>query len=226
MQLNQVTTSGPTLGTSASSQATTPTLGENDFLQMLVTQLQNQDPMNPLQSTDLAAQLAQFSSVEQLTQLNSAVQNQTNTNLLMTQSINNTMAATLIGKKVKADTSSVNFDGTTQPTIGFNLANTAADVQIKILDANGDTVRTIDAGARPSGDTSLTWDGKDDSGSAVSAGSYTFSVSATDAQGNAVTSTPFVLGLVEGVKYTSSGASLLVNGAEINFSDVQEITGN
>jgi flagellar basal-body rod modification protein FlgD len=226
MQLNQVTTSGPTLGTQASSQATTPTLGENDFLQMLVTQLQNQDPMNPLQSTDLAAQLAQFSSVEQLTQLNSAVQNQTNTNLLMTQSINNTMAATLIGKKVKADTSSMNFDGTTQPTIGFNLANTAADVQIKILDANGDTVRTIDAGARPSGDTSLTWDGKDDSGNSVSSGTYTFSVAATDTQGNAVTSTPFVLGLVEGVKYSSSGASLLVNGEEINFSDVQEITGN
>jgi flagellar basal-body rod modification protein FlgD len=226
MQLNQVNTSGPTLGTSASSTATAPTLGENDFLQMLVTQLQNQDPMNPLQSTDLAAQLAQFSSVEQLTQLNSAVQNQSNTNLLMTQSINNTMAATLIGKKVRANTSNISFDGTTPQTIGFSLASTAADVQIKISDANGNTVRTIDAGAEPSGDTSMAWDGKDSSGNSVSAGNYTFTVTATDSTGAAVTSTPFVLGLVQGVKYSSSGASLLVNGAEINFSDVQEITGN
>ncbi len=226
MQLNQVTTSGPTLGTQASSQSTTPTLGENDFLQMLVTQLQNQDPMNPLQSTDLAAQLAQFSSVEQLTQLNSAVQNQTNAETVLTQSISNTMAATLIGKKVQANTSTISYDGSTQPTIGFNLSSNAADVQVKILDANGNTVRTIDEGPKLSGETDLTWDGKDDSGNAVSTGNYTFQVSATDSSGNAVTSTPFVLGVVQGVRYSSSGATLLVNGSEINFSDVQEVVGN
>ncbi len=226
MQLNQVSTSGPTLGTQASSQSATPTLGENAFLQMLVTQLQNQDPMNPLQSTDLAAQLAQFSSVEQLTQLNAAVQNQTNTSAVMAQSINNTMAATLIGKKVKADTSSISYDGTTQPQVGFTLGANAADVKLKILDANGGTVKTVDLGPKLSGDTQYTWDGTDDSGNPVAAGSYTFSVAATDSNGSSVTSTPFVLGLVQGVKYSSSGASLLVNGAEVNFSDVQEVVGN
>jgi len=226
MQLNQVTTSGPTLGADASSQSTTPVLGENDFLQMLITQLENQDPMNPLQSTDLAAQLAQFSSVEQLTNLNTAVQNQTNANLVLTQSISNTMAATLIGKKVKADTSSFAFDGTNPQTLGVTLPSTAADVQVTITDANGNTVRTIDAGAMPSGDNNIQWDGTDDNGNPVSAGNYTFSVSATDTSGNSITGTPYVLGTVQGVKYSSSGASLLVDGAEIDFSNIQEVYGN
>ena len=226
MQLNQVSTAGPTLGTQASSQLATPVLGQDDFLKMLITQLQNQDPMNPLQSTDLAAQLAQFSSVEQLANLNTAVQNQTNANLVLTQSISNTMAATLIGKKVKANTSNISYDGSTVQTLGFNLPNSAADVQIKISDSNGTVIRTIDAGPEPTGDSTIQWDGKDDAGNAVSAGNYTFSVSAADSKGNSISPTLFMLGTVQGVKYSSSGATLLVDGSEINFSDVQEILGN
>ncbi|MCL4510587.1 MAG: flagellar hook capping protein [Bacteroidetes bacterium] len=226
MQLNQVSTAGPTLGTQASSQSSTPVLGQDDFLKLLVSQLQNQDPMNPLDSTQLASQLAQFSSVQELANLNTAVQNQTNANLVLTQSISNTMAATLIGKKVKANTSNIGYDGSTAQTLGFNLPNSAADVQIKISDSNGTVIRTIDAGPKPNGDSTIQWDGKDDAGNAVSAGNYTFSVTATDSQGKAIASTLFVLGIVQGVRYNSTGATLLVNGAEINFSDVQEILGN
>ncbi len=213
-------------GQASSALASSQTLNENDFLQMLVTELKNQDPTNPLQSTDLAAQLAQFSSVSELQTLNQNVQNSTNANLMMTQSISNTMAATLIGKKIQVDTSSITYDGSTQPTLGFNIPSSAADVQIKITNADGTVVRTIDNGAAVSGDNSVTWDGKDDSGNAVPAGNYMFSVTATDSQGNAITSTQYMLGTVQGVKFGSNGASLLVDGTDVNLSDVQEIFGN
>ncbi|MCL5035330.1 MAG: flagellar hook capping protein [Bacteroidetes bacterium] len=241
MQLNDITSAATvptpttstqsTSGSSASSSqaaasTTNNTLNESDFLQMLVTELQNQDPTNPLQSTDLAAQLAQFSSVSELQTLNQSVQSSTSANLVMTQSISNTMAATLIGKQVQVNSPNIGYDGSTQPTLGFNLTGAAADVQVKILNSNGGTVRTIDLGAKSSGDGSVVWDGKDDTGASVPAGNYTFSVTATDAQGNPVTSSSYLLGTVQGVKFDSNGPSLLVNGSEVPFSDVQEIFGN
>ena len=219
------TTSSSSSSQSSSSTSSSQSLNEQDFLNMLVTELQNQDPTNPLQSTDLAAQLAQFSSVSELASLNQNVQNSTNANLVMTQSISNTMAATLIGKEIQVDTSNINYTGNAQQTLGFNLPSSAADVQVKIMNSNGTVVRTIDEGSVASGDSSLTWDGKDDSGNAVSSGNYTFSVTATDSQGNSISPTQYILGTVQGVKFNSSGATLLVNGTEVNFSDVQEIYG-
>ncbi len=242
MQLNDIatalpsasaTTSGTTSATSSASSSqsstgtgSTQTLNEQDFLQMLVTELQNQDPTNPLQSTDLAAQLAQFSSVSELQTLNSNVQNSTNANLVMTQSISNTMAATLIGKKVQVNSSQIAYDGTTNPTLGYTLSGNAADVKVNIMNANGTVIRTMDEGPMAGGDQTLAWDGKDSSGNQVPAGNYTFSVDATDSNGNALTPSLYTLGTVQGVKFGSNGASLVVDGAQVPFSNVQEIYGN
>lgn len=190
---------------------------------MLVTELQNQDPTNPLQSTDLAAQLAQFSSVSELQTLNTNVQNSTNANLVMTQSISNTMAATLIGKQVQVNTSQINYDGTTNPTLGYTLPSSAADVKVNILNSNGTIIRTIDEGPMASGDQTMTWDGKDSSGNQVSSGTYSFTVTAADSQGNQITPSLYVLGTVQGVKFGSNGASLLVDGTQVALSSVQEI---
>ena len=190
---------------------------------MLVTELQNQDPTNPLQSTALAAQLAQFSSVSELQTLNTNVQNSTNANLVMTQSISNTMAATLIGKQVQVNTSQISYDGTTNPTLGFTLPSSAADVKVNILNSNGTIIRTIDEGPMASGDQTMTWDGKDSSGNQVPSDTYSFSVTATDSQGNQITPSLYVLGTVQGVKFGSNGATLLVDGAQVPLSNVQEI---
>lgn len=242
MQLNNIATTSSTTtattGTSAasgsstsqssssSSSSSTQTLNEQDFLQMLVTELQNQDPTNPLQSTDLAAQLAQFSSVSELQTLNTNVQNSTNANLLMTQSISNTMAATLIGKKIQVDTSQISYDGSNQPTLGFTLPSSASDVKVNIMNSNGTVVRTIDEGAVAAGDKTVTWDGEDSAGGTAPTGNYTFSVTATDSQGNQITPSLYILGTVQGVQFGSNGASLLVDGTQVNFSDVKEIYGS
>jgi flagellar basal-body rod modification protein FlgD len=235
MILNQMTASPsaattatqPTTSSSSQSSglSTSSTLDENDFLNMLITELKNQDPTNPLQSTDLAAQLAQFSQVSELQSMNTNIQNSTNANLVLTQSINNTMAATLIGKEVKVNSSTMAYDGTTQPSVGVTLNGNAADVQVQVEDASGNVVRTIDAGAKLTGDNTITWDGKDDSGNQLQAGDYTFSVTATDSTGAAVSSASYALGVVQGVKYTSNGTVLIVNGSDINLSDVEEVYG-
>jgi len=193
---------------------------------MLITELKNQDPTNPLQSTDLAAQLAQFSQVSELQTMNTNIQNSTKANLVLTQSINNTMAATLIGKEVKVNSSSIAYDGTTQPSVGVTLSGNAAVVKVQIKDSTGNVVRTIDAGPKLTGDSTITWDDKDDSGNQVQAGKYTFSVTATDSAGNAVSSTSYALGVVQGVKYGSSGTVLIVNGTDIDLSDVEAIYGS
>ena len=210
----------------SSALSSTNALDESDFLQMLITELQNQDPTNPIDSTDLASQLAQFSQVSELDTMNTNIQNSTNANLALTQSVSNTMSATLIGKEVRANSNTIDYDGTTQPTLGVTLSGNAADVQVAIQDSNGNVVRTIDAGAMSSGDNTLTWDGKDNSGNSLQPGNYTFSITATDSAGNSVSSAYYTLGVVTGVKYTSSGTYLIVNGSDIDLSDVEEIDGS
>ncbi|HUI29755.1 MAG TPA: FlgD immunoglobulin-like domain containing protein [Candidatus Acidoferrales bacterium] len=236
MILNQIdsTTGAAASATATSSSSSSQSAGlssaanlnENDFLNMLITELKNQDPTNPLQSTDLAAQLAQFSQVSELQTMNTNIQNATNANLVLTQSINNTMAATLIGKQIKANSSTIVYDGTALPSVGVTLNGNAADVKVQIKDSAGNVVRTIDAGPKLAGDNTISWDGKDDSGNSLQAGDYTFSVSATDSAGNSVSTSSYSLGVVQGVKYSSSGTVLIVNGEEINLSDVEEIFGS
>ena len=213
-------------GLQSAGLSSSANLDENSFLNMLITELQNQDPTDPLQSTDLAAQLAQFSQVSELQTMNENIENSTNANLVLTQSINNTMAATLIGKEVRVNSSTICYDGSTQPSIGATLSGNAADVQVQIKDSAGDVVRTIDAGPELSGDNVITWDGKDNSGNQLQAGNYTFSITATDSAGNAVSTASYALGIVQGVKYGSAGTVLIVNGTEIDLSDVQEILGS
>jgi len=239
MQLNNLSSTPPsssdptgaTAPTSSNSQvsstlASSTNLDETDFLNMLITELKNQDPTNPLQSTDLAAQLAQFSTVSELQTMNTNISNSTTANLTLTQSVSNTMAATLIGKEIKSNSSAVAYDGTTQPTLGYTLSGNAADVKMQIQDSNGDVVRTIDLGAKANGDNTTTWDGKDDSGNTLQAGNYTFSVAASDTSGKSVSSAYYTLGIVSGVKYTSTGTVLIVNGADVDLSNVEEIYGS
>ena len=224
-QVPSTTPAQSTSGSIAAGLSSTQTLNENDFLSMLITELQNQDPTNPLQSTDLAAQLAQFSEVSELQTMDTDIQNSTNANLVLTQSINNTMAATLIGKEVKVNSSTIVYDGSTQPGVGVTLNGNAADVQVQIKDSAGDVVRTIDAGPKLSGDNTIAWDGKDNLGNQMQAGNYTFSITASDSAGNSVTSSSYALGVVQGVKYSSTGTVLIVNGSSINLSDVEEVFG-
>jgi len=205
------------------ASASSGTLDKQAFLELLVTQLQHQDPLSPVSNEDFVAQLAQFSSVEQLENINAS----TETGLLLQQSMGNTMATNLIGQDVLLDGSYLELAGGQSRAISFEL-DSEARVTLEIRDGSGALVRTLvaegeDGALLAPGSHQLDWDGLDESGASLADGSYQLSLSATDAAGVQSSLSPRQLGLVEGVRFSGGQAYLLVDGVEYSLADVLEI---
>ncbi|WP_432727153.1 flagellar hook assembly protein FlgD [Variovorax sp. W6] len=207
----------------SSNNSTSNVDSEQRFLKLLVTQLNNQDPLNPMQNAELTSQLAQMSTVSGIEKLNSTLSglvNQTSSNQLL-------QATSLIGYNVLSPGSTLT---TKTPETGkepasqafaVELPGTASDVEIKIVDATGKVVRTIDAGSMTEGVNAVTWDGKDDAGNVVPAGAYSFNVNATN-NGTTVKATALTFSQVAAVKQGANGVTLeLMTGTNIGLSDVR-----
>ena len=207
----------------ASTASVSNSDSEQRFLKLLVTQLNNQDPLNPMENAELTSQLAQMSTVSGIEKLNSTLSglvSQTGSNQVL-------QAASLIGYNVLSPGNTL---ATKDPDAGkdpaaqafaVQLPGTAAGVEIKIVDASGKTVRTIEAGGMTEGVNAVTWDGKDDAGNAVPAGSYKFTVAASNG-GTAVEATALTFAQVAAVKQGASGVTLeLASGQSIALSDVR-----
>jgi len=205
----------------AATAATTPRneLDENAFLRLLTAQLQNQDPLSPVDNQAFVAQLAQFSSVEQL----HAVSSRLDTLLIATASQNQMATASLVGKDVSYRASTVQLDGSAPPAVQVKLAAQAA-VTAVITDASGRTVRTLAVGSHATGTFDLGWDGRDDSGRLLPAGSYQVKLAARGADGSGVSVEARAHGRVGGVTFDGEAAQLLVGGNPVKLSDVVEIT--
>lgn len=198
-------------------------MAKNDFLKLLIAQLSNQDPMSPLESQDFAAQLAQFSSVEQLQNINSNIEQGIEVDLILAQTINNTMAASLIGKYAKAIGDTVVIDAYGGADLTFRLNGFAQDVKITITDSNGNTVNVLTVENLSNGEHNISWDGKNTEGQTVQEGTYHFTVEATDIGGNVISVTPLIVGNAAGIKYENGKSFLLIGGQEVPFSSVVEI---
>lgn len=192
-------------------------MGKDDFLHLLVTQLKHQDPLNPMENTQFAAQLAHFSSLETLHSINDSIQS----SLLLNQSLNNSFMTSIIGKDIKAYGNGVAYEGKAVD-LEFELPRDA-DVRISILDKNGNTVRTIDAGTMRAGDRQISWDGIKNDGTKAEEGLYSFEISATDASGQRVTAHPISHGFVSGIAYHQGSPFLIVNGQYVNLGDIISI---
>jgi flagellar basal-body rod modification protein FlgD len=214
-------TSKSTSKTSSSSTASTQ-LGVDNFLTLFTTQLKYQDPTNPMESYELAAQLAQFSSVEQLTKLNSSIED-IETYLA---SLANAEMVNLMGKQVVASGNTIQLnDGET--TKGSFEISSAANVTVRIYDEDGTLVRTQALGQQTSGAHTINWDGRSDAGKKVNDGNYTFKVEAVGADGNQVSVRSKVEGTVSSVRLENGVSYLLLggsNGIKIPATDVIEIS--
>ncbi|MEW6193521.1 MAG: flagellar hook assembly protein FlgD [Bacteroidota bacterium] len=214
----------PINSTTSSSQVSSnnSTLDKDDFLKLMIAQLKNQDPLNPLDGTDYASQLAEFSSLEQLTNLNSYMQQSIDTNYLLTQSINNTLMANLIGKEVKIDGETLSVVGQENIDIGYNLPAQAKNVNIKIVDSNGTVVKTIEAPVE-AGSNKVSWDLYDNNGTKVNNGGYTIEIEAYNMSGEQMTVSSYKIGIIDGIRYTDDGTMLVIDGAEYSISDIIEV---
>ncbi len=193
-------------------------LGRDAFLTMLVAQLQNQDPLNPMEGSDFSAQLAQFSQLEQLMSLNDSMES-------LAASFSSDSEKDLMGYMGKQVTGEVNSMQVSQGEVSggfFNLGQ-AAEVMVEVTDASGKAVKSIPMGTKGSGSHLISWDGTDNKGEAVSDGTYTYTVLANTGTGYAKVPNQ-VTGKVDGVVYSNDRAYLVVQGILLDSEALTSVT--
>ena len=211
-----INSTGMTSNASSVSLTKGTTMGKQDFLKLLVAQLQHQDPLQPMENTEFVAQLAQFSSLEQ--------QISTNDNLSLIQvgqtAMTNSQVAGLIGKEVEAKAGVLQLQKAGPASINFTLPGAAKNVTIQIKDAKGNLIRTLTQKDMASGTNSVTWDGKDTVGNVMSAGTFTLDISAKDAANKTLDVSTKFKGKVTGVTYENGIPVLEVGAARVKVGDV------
>ncbi len=198
-------------------------MGKDDFLKLLVTQLSNQDPLNPMDGQQFAAQLAQFSSVEQLLNINESMAAQAELTGLLSQSMSNSIATGLIGKQIVSSGNQIGLSDSGATPVGFKLDAAADGVTITIKDAADKVVRTIKLGSMNSGIHEISWDGKNDDGARLPEGVYAFEIQGNDADGNSVTASPIMKGTVDRVSFGAEGVLLWMGGVSVSLAAVQSV---
>ncbi|WP_320174561.1 flagellar hook assembly protein FlgD [Maridesulfovibrio sp.] len=195
-------------------------LGQDDFLKLLLTQMQNQDPANPMEDKEYMAQMAQFSSLEQLTQVNSNIKTMIDNNA-QDQMVS---AVGFIGKEVKAEGYSISRDNGKISKVFYGLGEPVANAFINIYDNDKNLVRTVQLGSKAEGTFEFEWDGKNWAGKDVPDGVYTIAMAAEDAEGSPVMVKTEVSGEVTGVVSESGQQYLhLKDGRYINFLNIREV---
>jgi flagellar basal-body rod modification protein FlgD len=197
-------------------------LNENNFLTLMTTQLENQDPLNPMSSSDFAAELAQFSTAD-------GVQNlQTTLTGIGTQltTASGVQASNLVGQSVAVSGSTLVLGATGGTAGALSLPSAASDVVVTVADASGNVVNTLNLGALPAGTQSFSWNGQDSTGDAEDPGIYQFAVSAVSSTGASITATPLAVAPVTSVTMGGTNGPMLDLGngyAPVALSAVQQV---
>jgi len=198
----------------------TGTLGKDAFLQLLVTQMKNQNPLDPQDNTQFVAQLAQFSSLESMQNLTTTVDSIA-TSYKSSQAL---QASSLVGRSVIIDASSTTVDTAKGMTGSIVVPGSSSMTSVKIYDAQSNLVDTVDLGAQKAGTTSFAWDGLASDGTAAPAGSYTFKAEGSIDGKNTQLST-YLPATVNSVTLGVNGAETMLNLASgsVALSKVQTI---
>lgn len=201
----------------SSSENSSKVMGKEDFLKLLVAQLQNQDPLDPADSTEFVAQLAQFSSLEQLFNLNESV----DALVASQQTSDQFNVMGLIGKDVVYEGSEIELNG--EPVeIGYVLDEAATSVTITIQDENGATVSTLTASELDSGTHFIEWDGTDSNGNASADGKYQIDIQIVDGNGESISITPLIRAEVTGVELDSAAntTNIVTSASTVNLASI------
>ena len=218
--MNTVSALNPAAASAAATAAKTEnTLGQDEFLTLLVAQLQNQDPLNPTDATEFTAQLAQYSQLEQLFNLNDAMDGLT----AAQTSSQKVSALSLIGKEVVVEDNHFPFDGA-PIRIGYRVDGPATDISLQIRNSAGATVATLNASDTTPGEHFLTWNGLDQNGAPLPADTYQLAVTAKSASADAtVLVAPLVRTIVTGVDLSGSEPLVVTRTGEFLVSAIRGI---
>jgi flagellar basal-body rod modification protein FlgD len=218
---SSVVSAASSITTTSPSAQPTPggPLGQDEFLKLLVTQLKNQDPLNPMQGADFAAQLAQFSSLQQLTQINQNLRGQAAGTTALTLAMNTGLAASLIGKTVLATGNQVDIPASGPASVSVDVGGTGGAATLTLLDATGNPIETESLGNVGGGRQTLSWQPPSD----LASGPYTYAVTVTGANGVSVPVTTFTSGVVTGLHFGGGGVVLRVGDLSISASSLVDV---
>lgn len=191
---------------------------QDKFMTLLVTQMKNQDPLNPLDNAQITSQLAQLSTVTGIDKLNETMTAMSGN----FRSSQNLQAASMIGHGVVVPGNNVELkDG--KSVLGFDLPQNADKIQVKIRDQGGVLVKTLDFTNMTSGFNSISWDGKNEAGTVAANGNYSFEVTANSGE-KKLDVAPLSFGLVSSVSFGTQGTMLsILNTGEVAMSEVRQI---
>jgi flagellar basal-body rod modification protein FlgD len=189
-------------------------------LKLLIAQIQNQDPMAPMDASSMTSQMSQLNMVSSIGDMNKSM----TAMLSQMQSVNFMNQAALIGHSPVVAGGGISFDGTNAAVLGANAVNPLTSAVATIKDANGNTVNSMDMGSLDAGMNNFAWDGKDADGNTMPAGMYYLSISGTSTTGAKEIPTAYVASPVMSVSKGSNGDALLslLDGRKINASEIQQ----
>lgn len=202
------------------STAGSTELGKDAFLRLLTTQLQYQDPSSPVKNEDFVAQLAQFSSLEQLTSVNDTLEGV----YVAMAAMNNSSMANLLGTDVIARGDTFAYSGEGPETLDYSAPTAASTSTLTVYDDSGAVVWSGDTGALEAGEGTLTWPGTDASGTKVPEGDYTFAITAYDAAGEPIEVEERITGTITEMDYSTGVPSPSVDGVVVPISDILSLT--
>lgn len=195
-------------------------LDKDAFMKLLLTQMKNQDPTSPMQSHEMAAQLAQFTSLEKLTNINDGIAGLTKAQ----EPSRNFETLSLIGKAVAGDSAKIDRTDTTDShTITFKIMQDAQKAKIVIKDAEGTPIREIEAANLKAGKNEIEWNGKTLEGKDANKGSYTAEIEARGSNGAKLAADTKFHGVISGVNFTAQGPILMIGKQSVSLKDIKEI---
>ena len=217
----KTTTTQTGVASATNSSTGGQTLGKDAFLQLLVTQMQHQNPLDPQDNSEFVAQLAQFSSLEGITSLNESV-TAISGNYKSSQAL---QASSLVGRSVIAQTDKAVVDTSKSLNGSVVVPQSVSSVTVTIKDKDGNAVRTLDLGAQSAGNAAFVWDGKNEKGEVVSPDTYTFTATTT-VDGKAMEMYTLLPATVSSVTISQTGGEMMLNLAgqgSVALSKVQTI---
>jgi flagellar basal-body rod modification protein FlgD len=195
-------------------------LDKDAFMKLMLAQMKNQDPTNPLKSHEMAAQLAQFSGLEQMQNINTTL-----TELLKAQKPTESFQAlNFIGKAVSGDSARVSrMKGDKSHDFNFTLPDDAKDIDIKVRNTEGEIIRNVTLHDMKKGENKFQWNGQNDAGASVPVGDYQFMIEAKGSNGKKLFVQTDFSGIISGVSYTNEGPVLMVGNQSVKLKDVRRI---